>query len=121
MSAVEVVTWPLRMLALGLIWFYRNCITPWTPQTCRYYPTCSSYAEQAIRSHGPIRGGWLAVRRVGRCHPWAPGGVDHVPPSQRERREQREAAEGSTNAAADDSTSASTSASPAAPSTSTGA
>ncbi len=117
MSALEVVTWPLRMLALGLIWFYRNCITPWTPQTCRYYPTCSSYAEQAIRSHGPIRGGWLAVRRVGRCHPWAPGGVDHVPAP----RGVRTGAEGSTRAGSADSTSASTSASPAAPSTSTGA
>ena len=117
MSAVEVVTWPLRMLALGLIWFYRTCITPWTPQTCRYYPTCSAYAEQAIRSHGPIRGGWLAVRRVGRCHPWAPGGVDHVPPP----RGVQTGAEGSTRAGSADSTSASTSASPAGPSTSTGA
>jgi len=117
MRVVEVVTWPLRMLALALIWFYRNCITPWTPQTCRYYPSCSAYAEQAIRSHGPIRGGWLAVCRVARCHPWAPGGVDHVPPS---RRDQQGAAE-STSAVADDSTSASTSASVAPPSTSTGA
>jgi uncharacterized protein len=117
MSAVEVVTWPLRMLALGLIWFYRNCITPWTPQTCRYYPTCSSYAEQAIRSHGPIRGGWLAVRRVGRCHPWAPGGVDHVPPT----RADETGAEASTPASTPASTSASTLESPAAPSTSTGA
>lgn len=47
---------------------------------CRYYPSCSTYAVGALRTHGPLRGTWLAVRRVLRCHPWSPGGVDHVPP-----------------------------------------
>lgn len=48
-------------------------------QRCRYYPTCSKYAVDAVASMGVLRGGWLALRRVGRCHPWAPGGVDLVP------------------------------------------
>ncbi|MCZ3387966.1 MAG: membrane protein insertion efficiency factor YidD [Actinomycetia bacterium] len=62
------------------LWFYRNVISPLTPRTCRYYPSCSAYAEQALKTHGVLSGSWLAVRRLGRCHPWAPGGVDHVPP-----------------------------------------
>jgi putative membrane protein insertion efficiency factor len=49
------------------------------PSPCRYWPTCSQYAMEAIERHGVGRGSWLAVRRVGRCHPWTPGGVDHVP------------------------------------------
>ena len=49
-------------------------------QTCRFYPSCSQYALTAIERHGVFRGGWLAVSRLFRCHPWNPGGVDHVPP-----------------------------------------
>lgn len=66
-------------LLLVPIWGYRRFVSPLLPPSCRYYPSCAAYAEQAIRVHGPIRGGWLAVRRLGRCHPWSPGGVDHVP------------------------------------------
>ncbi|MFI5100907.1 MAG: membrane protein insertion efficiency factor YidD, partial [Actinomycetes bacterium] len=47
-----------------------------------YYPSCSQYALVAIQRHGLLRGGWLAARRLGRCHPWTPGGVDHVPPAR---------------------------------------
>ena len=68
------------MVLLGLLRFYQLVISPWTPPTCRYYPSCSSYAVTAIRRHGAVRGGWLAVRRLGRCHPWTPGGIDDVPP-----------------------------------------
>jgi putative membrane protein insertion efficiency factor len=68
-------------LVLGPIWLYRHLVSPLMPRTCRYYPSCSVYAEQAIRTHGPIRGSWLAIKRLGRCHPWTPGGVDHVPPA----------------------------------------
>jgi uncharacterized protein len=50
-------------------------------QRCRYYPSCSGYALEAVEVHGALRGSWLAVRRVARCHPWAPGGVDNVPPA----------------------------------------
>lgn len=67
---------------LGLLWVYQHVISPLTPPTCRFYPSCSSYAVLAVRRHGAARGGWLAVRRVARCHPWNPGGVDDVPPSR---------------------------------------
>ena len=68
------------LLLLGLLWVYQRLISPLTPPTCRYYPSCSQYAVIAVRRHGALRGTWLAVRRLGRCHPWAAGGVDDVPP-----------------------------------------
>ncbi|NOZ09475.1 MAG: membrane protein insertion efficiency factor YidD [Gammaproteobacteria bacterium] len=58
---------------------YRALISPLLGQHCRFYPSCSSYALEAIEIHGPWRGSRLAMRRVGRCHPWHPGGVDPVP------------------------------------------
>jgi len=60
---------------------YRLAFSPWLGHSCRFHPTCSHYAEEAIRRHGAARGGWLAVRRLGKCHPWHEGGVDPVPPS----------------------------------------
>jgi uncharacterized protein len=65
---------------IAAILVYQRVISPWTPPSCRFYPSCSEYALRAIRTHGVLRGGWLAVRRIGRCHPWTAGGVDHVPP-----------------------------------------
>ncbi len=62
------------------IHFYRACISPMLPASCRYTPTCSAYALEALRLHGPIRGLWLAIRRVARCHPWGGSGYDPVPP-----------------------------------------
>jgi len=50
------------------------------PARCRFYPSCSEYALEALDVHGAARGSWLAARRLGRCHPWNPGGIDHVPP-----------------------------------------
>jgi uncharacterized protein len=70
---------PLAWLLAGLVRVYRSTAVVRSPR-CRFYPSCSSYALEAIRIHGGLRGGWLAIRRVGRCHPWNPGGVDHVPP-----------------------------------------
>lgn len=61
---------------------YQRVISPWTVSSCRYYPSCSQYALVAIQRHGVLRGGWLALRRLGRCHPWTAGGVDHVPPAR---------------------------------------
>ncbi|GGF20876.1 membrane protein insertion efficiency factor YidD [Hymenobacter cavernae] len=68
-----------RQLLLGLIWVYRHLISPLTPASCRYQPTCSAYAAQAVQKHGPWRGGWLALRRISRCHPWGGHGYDPVP------------------------------------------
>ncbi|RMF86014.1 MAG: membrane protein insertion efficiency factor YidD [Nitrospirae bacterium] len=69
----------MRWLALLPIRLYRALVSPWTPPACRYVPTCSAYAEEAVRRFGPIRGSWLALRRLLRCHPGRPGGYDPVP------------------------------------------
>ena len=60
--------------------FYQRFISPGLPASCRYYPTCSSYAVEALQVHGAFRGSWLAARRLSRCHPWHQGGMDPVPP-----------------------------------------
>ncbi len=65
---------------IGLLKVYRALISPLYGEVCRYYPSCSAYALEAVQVHGSIKGSWLAVRRLARCHPWAPGGVDKVPP-----------------------------------------
>ena len=59
--------------------FYQRFISPLTPPACRYTPTCSQYAVEAIRRHGPVRGLWLAIKRISRCHPWGGSGYDPVP------------------------------------------
>ena len=67
--------------ALWLIKAYQLFVSPMRPPTCRFYPSCSAYAVTALRRFGIVRGSWLAARRLLRCHPWNPGGVDHVPPA----------------------------------------
>ncbi|MBI1287771.1 MAG: membrane protein insertion efficiency factor YidD [Flavobacteriales bacterium] len=59
--------------------FYKGAISPWLPATCRYTPTCSTYAMEAIQVWGPIKGLWLAIRRISSCHPWGGHGYDPVP------------------------------------------
>ena len=71
----SAVAW---LLALP-IRFYRYVISPLMPRSCRYEPTCSAYAIEALRVHGPLKGTWLAVRRITRCHPWGGHGYDPVP------------------------------------------
>lgn len=73
------------LLLIGLVRAYQLVISPLTPPTCRFYPSCSQYAVIALTRHGALRGTWLAVRRVLRCHPWNPGGVDDVPPAAAHR------------------------------------
>ena len=63
--------------------FYQLFISPVLPPACRFYPTCSAYALEAIMTHGVLRGGWLALRRLARCHPWGGSGYDPVPPARR--------------------------------------
>jgi uncharacterized protein len=70
---------PLARLLLGLLGLYRATAAMRTPR-CRFLPTCSTYAVTAVRRHGAVRGTWLAIRRLGRCHPWNLGGFDPVPP-----------------------------------------
>ena len=66
-------------LLLRLIGFYSRAVSPALPSRCRFYPTCSAYAAEAIARHGAARGSWLALRRLVKCAPWHPGGVDLVP------------------------------------------
>lgn len=71
----------MRAIAVFLIRLYQWTVSPLLGPRCRFHPTCSRYALEAITTFGVLRGGWLAVRRIGRCHPWHPGGFDPVPAS----------------------------------------
>jgi len=68
-----------RTMLLFPIRAYRRLVSPVLPRRCRFHPTCSAYAMQAIEKHGAVKGGWLAVRRLLKCHPFHPGGFDPVP------------------------------------------
>ena len=70
---------PVQAALLGAVRFYQRAISPTRPPRCRFVPTCSAYALEAIEVHGPARGGWLALLRLLKCAPWHPGGVDLVP------------------------------------------
>lgn len=69
----------MKSLALALIRFYKRFISPLLPPSCRFEPTCSVYTYQAIERYGVIKGGWLGLKRISRCHPFNPGGYDPVP------------------------------------------
>jgi putative membrane protein insertion efficiency factor len=71
---------PVARLVLLPVLAYRRWLSPLLPARCRFAPTCSAYAVEAVTAHGAARGGWLALRRLGRCHPFTPGGHDPVPP-----------------------------------------
>lgn len=71
---------PAAWLLLLPVHAYRKIISPLLPPTCRFYPSCSAYAVEALTVHGALRGGWLTARRLLRCGPWHPGGLDPVPP-----------------------------------------
>ena len=68
----------LAKILLGLIRFYQYAISPMLPPRCRYQPTCSQYAIEAVRKYGALKGGWFAAKRIGRCHPWGGSGYDPV-------------------------------------------
>lgn len=69
----------LKFLFLKIIRFYQIVISPLKPPSCRFYPTCSHYGLEAVQRYGAIRGGWLAIKRILKCHPFHPGGFDPVP------------------------------------------
>ena len=75
----------MKYILIGLLKAYRFAISPLYGQVCRYHPTCSAYALEAVQTLGALRGTWLAMRRVARCHPWAAGGLDPVPPHKNRR------------------------------------
>ena len=83
-SAVsKVLAWPL----IQLVRLYRLAISPWLGANCRFDPTCSSYAIEALQVHGIFKGTWLAIRRIGRCHPWGGSGYDPVPKNEKDNDE----------------------------------
>ena len=75
----KVVIFPFVLLIRG----YQNFISPLLPSTCRYSPTCSHYAVEALQTHGLLKGGWLAIKRIGSCNPWGGSGYDPVPPKKK--------------------------------------
>ena len=70
---------PLAKICALPVHAYRKVFSPWVGHNCRYDPTCSAYALEALRKHGGLKGSWLTIRRIGRCHPWGGMGVDDVP------------------------------------------
>lgn len=73
------MTNPITAVLKGFIRLYQVAISPYLPANCRYYPTCSSYSIEALQKHGPIKGSWLSLKRIGRCHPFGGQGYDPVP------------------------------------------
>ncbi|MES9737774.1 membrane protein insertion efficiency factor YidD [Peribacillus frigoritolerans] len=78
----------LKKIVMGIIRFYQVAISPLKPPTCRFYPTCSHYGLEAVNRFGPIKGSWLALIRILKCHPFHPGGIDLVP-EKKEKSEDR--------------------------------
>ena len=70
---------PAALPLVGLVRVYQRLISPFLPPSCRFYPSCSAYAVTALERHGAAKGSWLAARRLARCHPFHPGGIDPVP------------------------------------------
>jgi hypothetical protein len=69
----------MKYLLIALVRFYQYAISPSLGRRCRYFPSCSEYAVEAVQKYGALRGGWLGAKRICRCHPWHPGGYDPVP------------------------------------------
>jgi len=78
-GASRLVARAPRTALVLLVRLYQVGLSPLLPPACRYYPSCSAYAVEALEKHGALRGGWLALRRIARCHPFRPGGFDPVP------------------------------------------
>ncbi len=85
-----------KFIFIGLIRVYQYLISPLIPASCRYTPTCSHYGVEAIQKHGPIKGGWLTIKRISKCHPWGGSGYDPVPEktNKKEKDESNEKSKG---------------------------
>lgn len=79
-SLISAIRWGLTRMLMVPVYFYKYAISPMTPASCRHIPTCSEYAIEALKIHGPIKGIYLGTRRILRCHPWGTHGYDPVPP-----------------------------------------
>ena len=82
-ALTRALSWPL----IGLVRLYRVAISPWLGMNCRFQPTCSEYAIEALKQHGVFKGSWLAAKRIGRCHPRGGSGYDPVPGEEHEDHE----------------------------------
>ena len=88
MQQREKPSWIKRLptlCILGIIVLYQRVISPFLPARCRFLPTCSAYGQEALKRHGFLKGGWLLLKRLGRCHPWGESGFDPVPPTNEKR------------------------------------
>ncbi|MCL1822096.1 MAG: membrane protein insertion efficiency factor YidD [Prolixibacteraceae bacterium] len=83
----EILKKVLGFIVLFPVYIYKYAISPFTPASCRYTPTCSTYAIEAVKIHGPYKGTWLAVKRISRCHPWGSSGYDPVPPKEPKKKQ----------------------------------
>ena len=83
------MTTPAARVLRGLVRAYRYCVAPLLAPACRFHPSCSAYAEEALSTHGALRGGWLTARRLCRCGPWTAGGFDPVPGANAQWQAQR--------------------------------
>ncbi|MCK5845595.1 MAG: membrane protein insertion efficiency factor YidD [Victivallales bacterium] len=79
----------MKRLLIVLVRLYQQILSPWLPKSCRFYPTCSHYTVEALQKHGIVHGLWLSLKRIGRCHPFHPGGVDPVPEVREQTAESR--------------------------------
>ncbi|MES9833476.1 MAG: membrane protein insertion efficiency factor YidD [Candidatus Thiodiazotropha sp. LLP2] len=75
----------MRQIMIFVIRLYQTILSPFVGQHCRFYPTCSAYSLEAVEKHGALRGFWLSLKRISRCHPWHEGGVDPVPEPQKKQ------------------------------------
>ncbi|WP_232334392.1 membrane protein insertion efficiency factor YidD [Oceanobacillus sp. AG] len=79
----------MKYIFIGLVRFYQLAISPYTPASCRFYPTCSSYSLEAFKRFGALKGLYLSVKRISKCHPLHPGGVDYVPEKKKKHKNTR--------------------------------
>jgi hypothetical protein len=84
---VNLISKAIAKLLIGVVRVYQVTISPWLGQSCRYQPTCSHYMVEAIREWGPLKGSWLGIKRIGRCHPWGGEGYDPVPKNENKQHE----------------------------------